>query len=300
MRAGRVLVLIACVLHAVGGEDFDVKGPPRAKEGPRPLTFARVPFPPDDLVEPFVSKVTALPDYSLQDLLRDEVNLLHPFLEGHFRDSGRVKGAGGEVEGRQGSGLAAKDFPKDSTVAEAARNRASFGGVKEKLMRAVERQGKAVARQFSSLSFPSLEAALLSLAFLTFAVFLIDLVQDVLSANSTSSGRHARAAREQEEDQRTTDLIVLALTSLDTVSHGRENPECGQKLLCHLNRSGWHDEGILGTASNYVVSLFLALYSPDSGFQRNLDAAQFGREKQECVDKYTACPSILGDLIYHR
>ncbi|ROT82859.1 hypothetical protein C7M84_023965 [Penaeus vannamei] len=157
-----------------------------------------------------------------------------------------------------------------------------------------ETRGKAVARQFSSLSFPSLEAALLSLAFLTFAVFLIDLVQDVLSTNSTSTGRHTRNVRDPEEDQRTTDLIVLALTSLDTVSHGRENPECGQKLLCHLNRSGWHDEGILGTA------LFLTLFSPESGFQRNMDAAQYGRDKQECVDKYTSCPSILGDLIYHR
>lgn len=268
-----MLTFLASVFGVLSGEKLDTD----------PLTSDPVPFPPDDLVAPFVSKVTALPDYTLQDLLQ-------PFLGGQ-----------GQAKFQKDSGLAPKDRVKGAAAAaEAARSPTPVGGVKEMLMQAVETRGKAVARQFSSLSFPSLEAALLSLAFLTFAVFLIDLVQDVLSTNSTSTGRHTRNARDPEEDQRTTDLIVLALTSLDTVSHGRENPECGQKLLCHLNRSGWHDEGILGTASNYVVSLFLTLFSPESGFQRNMDAAQYGRDKQECVDKYTSCPSILGDLIYHR
>ncbi|XP_063590812.1 uncharacterized protein LOC134767665 [Penaeus indicus] len=279
MRSAPTIIIFASALGVLSGDQLHTS----PSEGPRrPLTSDPVPFPPDDLVAPFVSKVTALPDYSLQDLLQ-------PFLGGQ-----------GHGKLQEDFDLAQKDSFRDSTAAETTRDPTPFAGVKEDLIRAVESRGKAVARQFSSLSFPSLEAALLSLAFLTFAVFLIDLVQDVLSTNSTSTGRHTRNARDPDEDQRTTDLIVLALTSLDTVSHGRENPECGQKLLCHLNRSGWHDDGILGTASNYVMSLFLTLLSPDSGFQRNLDAAQYGRDQQECVDKYTSCPSILGDLIYHR
>ncbi|XP_037788319.1 uncharacterized protein LOC119583736 [Penaeus monodon] len=279
MRSVGTILFFASAFSVLNGEQL-VTSPPKGTA--RPLTSDPVPFPPDDLVAPFVSKVTALPDYSLQDLLQ-------PFLGGQ-----------GQAKVQEEFDPAQRDPLRDTTAAEAARNPTPFEGIKEQLMRVVESRGKAVARQFSSLSFPSLEAALLSLAFLTFAVFLIDLVQDVLSTNSTSTGRHTRNARDPEEDQRTTDLIVLALTSLDTVSHGRENPECGQKLLCHLNRSGWHDDGILGTASNYVVSLFLTLFSPESGFQRNLDAAQYGRDKQECVDRYTSCPSILGDLIYHR
>ncbi|XP_042205950.1 uncharacterized protein LOC121855146 [Homarus americanus] len=165
-----------------------------------------------------------------------------------------------------------------------------FDTVKNKLIEHVDTQGRSLSRQMSSLNFPSLEVALLSLAFLTFAVFLIDLVQDLLNGNT--SGRKRRDAA----DDGLTDLIVLTLSSLDTVSFGRENPECGQRLLCHLNRSGWHD-GMLGTASNYFVSMILSLFSPSSGFQGNLDAANYGRESEECAERYPTCPSVLGDLL---
>ncbi|KAK7080552.1 hypothetical protein SK128_010835 [Halocaridina rubra] len=175
--------------------------------------------------------------------------------------------------------------------------------IRDMIVHRLERESGGVSRQFSSVGFPSIEVALLSLAFLTFAVFLIDLVQvghdpeyhkDLLRGNTTS-GRRRRS--EEGVDDGMTDLIVLTLSSIDTISYGNENPDCGQKLLCHLNRSGWHD-GFLGTASNYFVSLLLSLFSPQSGFQNNLNAAQFGKESDECTDRYSTCPSVLADLMY--
>ncbi|XP_071546857.1 uncharacterized protein [Panulirus ornatus] len=174
----------------------------------------------------------------------------------------------------------------------------SLERVREGLLDYIGSRGSEVGRTYSALTFPSLEAALLSLAFLTFAVFLIDLVQDLLTGNS-GGGRHGRARQEGggEVDEGVTDMIVLTLSSLDTLSFGREQPDCGRKLLCHLNRSGWHD-GLLGTASNYFVSLLLTIFSPTSGFGGNLEAASSGREEGlECVARYPSCPSILGDLL---
>ncbi|KAK8376729.1 hypothetical protein O3P69_009976 [Scylla paramamosain] len=75
-------------------------------------------------------------------------------------------------------------------------------------------------------------------------------------------------------------------------------PDCGRKLLCHLNRAGWHD-GWLGTASNYFVSLVFSILS-SSTFQDNLEAANFGREKQDCTSRYPSCPSVLGELLPSR
>ncbi|XP_050705348.1 uncharacterized protein LOC126990713 [Eriocheir sinensis] len=170
-----------------------------------------------------------------------------------------------------------------------------------------ERRERAVSRSFSSLSFTNLESALLSLAFLTFAVFLVGLVQDLLNGSSTTTNGRKRSQSaasgllkllsedSDDKDDRMADLIVLTLSSIDTLSYGRENPDCGRKFLCHLNRSGWHD-GLLGTASNYLVSLVFSLVSP-SGFQENLDAAMFGREKQDCTFRYPSCPSVIGELL---
>ncbi|XP_068233801.1 uncharacterized protein [Palaemon carinicauda] len=163
--------------------------------------------------------------------------------------------------------------------------------VEGRINNSLEKQNADLSRQFSSMNFPSLEAALLSLAFLTFAVFVINLLQDLL--RGSSSGRKRRSS---EPDDRMTDVIVLALSSIDTLSYGTQNPICGQKLLCHLNRSGWHD-GLLGSASNYIVSLLLSVFSPKSNFQNNLDAAHFGRENEECTEKYSGCPSVLGELL---
>nr|XP_045622397.1 uncharacterized protein LOC123772993 [Procambarus clarkii] len=205
-----------------------------------------------------------------------------------------------------------KDYPRDSDASEGYENifvrppvgpqdavrrprqkETVFEGVRKTVLHQVERQGSALGRDASAMNLQSLEVALLSLAILTFAVFIIDLVQDLL--RGTTSGRSHRGSQDDADDG-LADLIVLTLSSLDTVSYGREHPDCGKKLLCHLNRSGWHT-GILGTASNYFVSLLLTVYSPTSGFQKNLDAANYGRESEECTDRYSTCPSVLGDLL---
>lgn len=104
-----MLTFLASVFGVLSGEKLDTD----------PLTSDPVPFPPDDLVAPFVSKVTALPDYTLQDLLQ-------PFLGGQ-----------GQAKFQKDSGLAPKDRVKGAAAAEAARSPTPVGGVKEMLMQAV-------------------------------------------------------------------------------------------------------------------------------------------------------------------
>ncbi|XP_066978067.1 uncharacterized protein [Macrobrachium rosenbergii] len=190
-----------------------------------------------------------------------------------------------DLESSDSKGLDTKtDAVKTKTIASLER-------LRDKAVRSLEKRSGDLRKQFSSMNFPSLEAALLSLAFLTFAVFVIDLIQDLF--RGTSTGRKRRSS---EPDDGMTDVIVLALSSIDTLSYGSQNPACGQKLLCHLNRSGWHD-GLLGSASNYFVSLLLSVFSPKSGFQKNLDAAHFGKESEDCTERYSGCPSVLGELL---
>jgi len=146
-------------------------------------------------------------------------------------------------------------------------------------------------------TFASLEVALLSLAFLTFAVFLIDLVQDLFN----SSGRRLRRNTPEPEsslpdEESTTDLIVLVLSSIDTVANGGTTPDCGQKLLCHLNRSGWNAPGMLGEGANYVTSaLFSVFYG--TKFEDGLEAAQIGRDEEDCKRHFSECPSIIRGFI---
>jgi len=146
-------------------------------------------------------------------------------------------------------------------------------------------------------TFASLEVALLSLAFLTFAVFLIDLVQDLFN----SSGRRFRRNTPEPEsslpdEESTTDLIVLVLSSIDTVANGGTTPDCGQKLLCHLNRSGWNAPGMLGEGANYVTSaLFSVFYG--TKFEDGLEAAQIGRDEEDCKRHFSECPSIIRGFI---
>ncbi|KAG7155318.1 hypothetical protein Hamer_G024584 [Homarus americanus] len=122
-----------------------------------------------------------------------------------------------------------------------------------------------------------------------------DLVDEELESDGGSDTITSTSANKQTVTLFDTVKNKL-IEHVDTVSFGRENPECGQRLLCHLNRSGWHD-GMLGTASNYFVSMILSLFSPSSGFQGNLDAANYGRESEECAERYPTCPSVLGDLL---
>ncbi|XP_076028755.1 uncharacterized protein LOC143017769 [Oratosquilla oratoria] len=157
-----------------------------------------------------------------------------------------------------------------------------------------DKKSASLGRQLSSMSFPSLEVALLSLAFLTFAVFLVDLVRDVFTNNST--GRKRRDASSAENSDVIADLIVVILSSLDTVSYGRKNPDCGHRLICHLNRVGWH-QGPLGSAANFGLSLALSLFSPDAKLEENLASAEFGRENEECALQFPGCPSVVSSLM---
>ncbi|XP_063878103.1 uncharacterized protein LOC135110069 [Scylla paramamosain] len=202
-----------------------------------------------------------------------------------------------EEKGEEGEerGVLAKE--KDAWAVGVQAIGGALTRARSSLISSIDRRGKEMGRSFSSGSFSSLESTLLSLAFLTFAVFLVDLVQDLLNGTtSTSTGRKRRS--EKEDEERMTDLIVLALSSVDTLSFGADTPDCGRKLLCHLNRAGWHD-GWLGTASNYFVSLVFSILS-SSTFQDNLEAANFGREKQDCTSRYPSCPSVLGELLPSR
>ncbi|KAK3861394.1 hypothetical protein Pcinc_032643 [Petrolisthes cinctipes] len=219
------------------------------------------------------------------------------------RNDDRVEERNNRGRDEQDDKAATRNEKDDQETTEMALTR-----MRSRMVRQLELRGSELARKFTSLNFPSLEAALISLAFLTFAVFLIDLVQDLLSGNTTGRSNNMFSSRPRtprgsltgdgdDDDETLTDLIVLTLSSLDTVRYGSDHPDCGKKLLCHLNRSGWHSGGIIGTVSNYFVSLLLSLVSPGSGFEANLEAAQYGRESEGCSDHYSGCPSIMAAFI---
>nr|XP_053638152.1 uncharacterized protein LOC128692850 [Cherax quadricarinatus] len=232
----------------------------------------------DDNEAPFEKLVGFQPSSDLEDILLDLIT------------SGDADEASSEsLEGD----LEATAAPADTTnTQQLLKEDTILQSIRSKVLYYLEREGQHLGREYNNMNLPSVEVALLSLAFLTFVVFIVDLVQDLLTGSS-SSGRK-RAA--DDADDSLADLIVLTLSSLDTVSYGREHPDCGRKLLCHLNRSGWHS-GVLGTASNYFVSLVLTVFSPASDFQRYVDAADYGRQNDECADRYSSCPSVLGDLL---
>ncbi|KAK4288813.1 hypothetical protein Pmani_038185 [Petrolisthes manimaculis] len=277
--------------------------------------------------------------------------------EGSTRDNGDEQGrkrdenSGAEVKERNDDRVeernnSARDEQQDDKAAirnekdDQETTEMALTRMRSRMVRQLELRGGELGRKFTSLNFPSLEAALISLAFLTFAVFLIDLVQythsllihtllpsiyntkhhlhhvtpscvptkDLLTGNTTGRSNNMFSSRPRtprgsltgdgdDDDETLTDLIVLTLSSLDTVRYGGDHPDCGKKLLCHLNRSGWHSDGIIGTVSNYFVSLLLSLVSPGSGFEANLEAAQYGRESEGCSDQYSGCPSIMAEFI---
>jgi len=195
-----------------------------------------------------------------------------------------------------------------SLVEEARSNEISIlDTVRSNFARYIDEHAHALRESSSEgRTFASLEVALLSLAFLTFAVFLIDLVQDLF--NSSSSGRSSRLRRDTQDEttssslpdeESTTDLIVLVLSSIDTVANaynGGTNPDCGQKFLCHLNRSGWNAPGLLGEGANYAASAILSVFT-GTKFEEGIGAAQMGRDQEDCKQHYTECPSVIRNFI---
>lgn len=186
-------------------------------------------------------------------------------------------------------------------VEEATSNQVSIlDTVRENLAKYIDEHASALHARYTGVTgrtFASLEVALLSLAFLTFAVFLIDLVQDLFN----SSGRRLRRDAPEPssalpDEESTTDLIVLVLSSIDTVGNGGSTPDCGQKLLCHLNRSGWNAPGMLGEGVNYAASALFSIFS-GTKFEDGLEAAQLGRDEEDCKIQFPECPSIIRGFI---